>query len=159
MFLSYTSISVSFFCPKRAFIHSPLSAQCMCFQLSEKEKRRSLLWHGFDRFSRKLRGELSPSCIVSPPHQIVHRTSSTEESRRTFSEDDSTPLRTVGSAGTKRRQLFTSSKQLSMPAEVSFSVYECECYPLSCAQDLHGFGYKRPFFVTFIRSSLSFMIV
>lgn len=108
------------------------------FQLSEKEKRRSLLWYGFDRFSRKLRGELSPSCIVSPSHKAVHRTTSSGESRRTLSENDSTSVRTVGSAGTKRRQLFSSNKQISMPAEVSVcAASERVCVsqtPLYCAR-------------------------
>ena len=103
----------------------PYQLKCMSFQLSENEKRRSLLWHGFDRFSRKLRGEFSPSCIVSPTHKSVHRTTSNGESRRSLSENDSTPVRIVGSAGTQRRQLFSSNKQYSMPAEVLFFVFLC----------------------------------
>uniref|UniRef100_A0A1I7WD18 Protein phosphatase methylesterase-1 n=1 Tax=Heterorhabditis bacteriophora TaxID=37862 RepID=A0A1I7WD18_HETBA len=46
-------------------------------KLTDKDKRRSLLWHGFDRFSRKLRREPPRSTGGSPVatrHQPVHRT-------------------------------------------------------------------------------------
>ncbi|VDO95277.1 unnamed protein product [Heligmosomoides polygyrus] len=123
-------------------------------KFADKDKLRSLLWHGFDRFSRKLRSEpVARSTGGSPvgsrmPHQTVHRTSSTrviDESRRSCSSSDENDLTLAarggltGSAGSKRRQVFaTVGKQFSMPTEVGIirrlrAEYETRtgrCHPL-----------------------------
>ncbi|KHJ99803.1 hypothetical protein OESDEN_00204 [Oesophagostomum dentatum] len=109
---------------------------------TDKEKLRSLLWHGFDRFSRKLRREPAARSTGGSPvaprsgHHTVRRTSSSraaDEPRRSYSSEENDLMqqpstasaqRLVGSVGSKRRHMFaTAGKQFSMPAEVGIALH------------------------------------
>ncbi|KIH59368.1 hypothetical protein ANCDUO_10401 [Ancylostoma duodenale] len=114
----------------------------LAMHFTDKEKLRSLLWHGFDRFSRKLRREPAARSTGGSPvaprlcHQTVHRTSSSraaDEPRRSYSSEENdlttqassaSAQRLVGSVGSKRRHMFaTAGKQFSMPAEVGIALH------------------------------------
>ncbi|KAJ1370789.1 hypothetical protein KIN20_032593 [Parelaphostrongylus tenuis] len=124
--------------------HGPL-CDARVFQYSEKDKLRSLLWHGFDRFSRRLRREsvtsrltegspLSRPCLfyqhkdipwarsssTETDEQTPQRSYSSEESGLTTAASGSLQREAViGFVGLKRRSLFaTTGKQHPIPAEV-----------------------------------------
>ncbi|WKY14405.1 hypothetical protein Q1695_000169 [Nippostrongylus brasiliensis] len=115
-------------------------------KFADKEKLRSLLWHGFDRFSRKLRREpVARSTGGSPlgprlSHQMMHRTSSSraiDESHRSCSSSDENDIITTtthhtarggpiggssssaASGSNRRHQFATAGKQYSMPTEMT----------------------------------------
>ncbi|CAB3399528.1 unnamed protein product [Caenorhabditis bovis] len=78
-----------------------------------KEKRKSLLWHGLDRFSRRLRrGESSAPTNADEADASGSGSSLQAAAGRGV----------VGSAGSKRRYIFAASKQYSMPVEMTSPV-------------------------------------
>lgn len=101
-----------------------------------KDKRKSILWHGLDRFSRKLRkgdsSTLSSSQVPQSKFTDEREENINEEPRRSYSteldgsrekienkKNANTGRSVIGSAGSKRRHIFaTGGKQFSMPAEM-----------------------------------------
>ncbi|EFO82243.1 CRE-RGS-6 protein [Caenorhabditis remanei] len=76
-----------------------------------KEKRKSILWHGLDRFSRRLRRGDSNTTTNCDDDADASASGSAVGGRGV-----------VGSAGSKRRYIFAASKQYSMPAEMTSPV-------------------------------------
>ncbi|EGT30156.1 CBN-RGS-6 protein [Caenorhabditis brenneri] len=76
-----------------------------------KEKRKSILWHGLDRFSRRLRRGDSNTATNCDDDADASASGSAVGGRGV-----------VGSAGSKRRYIFAASKQYSMPAEMTSPV-------------------------------------
>uniref|UniRef100_A0A8R1IXE5 RGS domain-containing protein n=1 Tax=Caenorhabditis japonica TaxID=281687 RepID=A0A8R1IXE5_CAEJA len=76
-----------------------------------KEKRKSILWHGLDRFSRRLRRGDSNTTTNCDDDADADASGSAVGGRGV-----------VGSAGSKRRYIFAASQQYSMPAEMTSPV-------------------------------------